>query len=203
MGGGLSVEEAVKAMALWPRISAQEACDNIRTHLGTYRKENNMSEIKYCIIKKCDNTSEQGTFVHDMCEPHFLEISKIYKKPLKNLQLTSAEKSLSDSEFDLNDYDERLRGKIESIVNIAGQAALQYGNTYRQGGAFMRFSDIFRKYKRLEKEYIEGLPRKREKTTDDLKDLAVYSIVMWIYLDELQLHKKNIAAVPEFVGDEQ
>ena len=99
--------------------------------------------------------------------------------------MTKEELFLSNLDFDYNKYADAFNSKIDDIKSIAIKAAKEYGNTYRQGGKIMRFSDIFRKFKRLEKEFLHGHLREREKTADDLKDLAVYCIVFWIYLDEL------------------
>jgi uncharacterized protein YutD len=94
------------------------------------------------------------------------------------------EQRLAKESFDKMDYLTRLHQKVHLIEDVAMKAAEEYEDTYRQGGKIMRFSDIFRKYKRIEKQFLYDTIRKREKIEDDLQDLAVYCIVMWIYMDE-------------------
>lgn len=106
------------------------------------------------------------------------------------------EKRMATLDWNSEEYKKSIKEKLDKMFQVLCDAADQYGDTYRQGGIQMRFSDVFRKYKRLEKEYLYGLPRKREKTEDDLLDLANYVVVMWQYLDEMsQLYNGNIQQI--------
>ena len=105
--------------------------------------------------------------------------------------MTKFERMLDHKEFNLENYLARFQSKIDKIKEIGELAAAQYTSTYKEGGVDMRFADLFRKYKRLEKEFSDGVKRVREKAEDDLKDLAVYCIVMWVYLDELNEIKES------------
>lgn len=93
---------------------------------------------------------------------------------------------LANSKFDIQEYEEWFSTLLCEMKVVGINAAKEYDNTYRQGGKIMRFADIYRKFKRLEKEFLFGCERKREKAQDDLKDLAVYCIVFMIYLNELE-----------------
>jgi len=104
--------------------------------------------------------------------------------------MNTYEKIVAVKGWNEKEYENRFLEKIKIISTMALNASKQYQSTYRQGGIQMRFADIFRKYKRLENEFIDGVRRTRESVQDDLLDLTVYSIVMSIYLDELEEAKE-------------
>lgn len=112
-------------------------------------------------------------------------LRNVILKKENNMLLTNDEQKLAVRNFDIKNYEDIFDAKMLLVKDIAMKAANEYTSTYREGGKLARFYDIFRKFKRIEKEFLYGAVRKREKLSDDLIDLIVYCFVMWIYMDEL------------------